>query len=53
MTEQFPKEMSDKRRKNVNKMNAARENGKKAWIAYDICRLTREKRLSQEFVIYG
>lgn len=35
MFEQFPKEVSDKRRKLVSKMKEARDKGKKAWIAYD------------------
>ncbi|XP_052259763.1 uncharacterized protein LOC127864106 [Dreissena polymorpha] len=36
VNEQFPKEVSDKRRKLVPRMKEARSQGKKAWIAYDI-----------------
>lgn len=35
MFEQFPKEVSDKRRKLVKKMKEARDAGKRAWIVYD------------------
>ena len=33
--EQFPKEVGDKRRKLVPRMQAARRDGKRAWISYD------------------
>ena len=33
--EQFPKEVGDKRRKLVPHMQAARREGKRAWISYD------------------
>lgn len=35
MFEQFPKEISDKRRKLVKKMKEERDAGKSAWIVYD------------------
>jgi hypothetical protein len=35
MFEQFPKEVSDKRRKLVKDMKEARSSGKRAWIVYD------------------
>ena len=33
--EQFPKEVGDKRRTLVPRMQAARRDGKRAWISYD------------------
>ena len=35
MYEQFPREVTDKRRKLVKKMKEARDQGKRAWIVYD------------------
>lgn len=36
VNEQFPKEIVDKRRRLVPRMKAARQEGKRAWIAYDM-----------------
>ena len=35
MNEQFPREVADKRRRLVPKMEEARQQGKSAWLSYD------------------
>ena len=49
VNEQFPREVVERRRRLVPRMNAARQDGHKAWITYDTLYIDGKPVKSQEF----